>query len=177
MPDFVPPIALIRRICYPTSVRLPQRALLGIRVPKKVIPTVVESRFYAARNFGRVGNNRKGNLNNEEYRFFIGKFDSTLVVSTCRWCGDAFYSAKARKDHEGIDCHRALTDLYKKLIALKKCAICQAYCSKTYWGVPLCGDSCQEEWRFTMPDYLKKYIVVQIEKSKKKEAVELASLQ
>lgn len=171
MLDFVPPIALIRRICYPTSVRLPQRTLLGLKVPKKVIPPVVQSRFAG---YVRGGETGKGNLHNEEYRFLVGKFDRTLSAATCRWCGDTMYSEKSRKEHQGDNCHRGLTDLYRKLLAIKKCVICNAYCTKTYWGIPLCGDNCQEEWRFTMPEFLKKHILGVI--SKKSEGVTLESI-
>lgn len=158
------PDSLIRRLCYPSSYRLPK--LVHLEFPKKVIPVVsAYNRNYDAA-FGRGSRLRagtdhlqdwqKGNLHKDEYRFWIGAPFIKSNLSTCRWCKAMCYSPLDRKNHTSKGCNPKLITVYGALLREAMCVMCR---KPTYgtasWGVPFCSKTCAEAWRYEDPPFLR----------------------
>lgn len=165
------PNALIRRVCYPTSYRLPKMPP-RLEFPKKpeekpVVPHIPVRSTFAMRGSpphlvdisGKspavVMDYGRGNLPNDEYRFFIGYPAKQSTVSVCRWCTGRFETEAARKAHKESDCKRNLISLYQRLRLDKLCVVCDVKTHREYWGLPLCSDACEQEYRFAVPDSMK----------------------
>jgi hypothetical protein len=100
----------------------------------------------------------KGNLEPEEYRFWIGSKESYTTYAMCRCCRTSVYSSIDRKAHlndekfavAGDRCAIRLTKVYAILLEWQVCLVCkkQRFNNKK-WGVPLCDRSeCHMEWKF-----------------------------
>ena len=155
------PNSLIRRLCYPTSYRLPK--LEYMQYPpkpaemerKSYVPSHVPNRLISAaelmaRRASAQLDYDKGNLKNDEYRFFVGYPVVGSNCSTCRWCQARFDSEDGRKAHKKAECKRKLTDLYTLLLKDRNCVMCENHTAKEYWGVPLCSVTCKNEFRFAL---------------------------
>lgn len=149
--DYRVPIALIRRLCYPSGYHLPKLERLEFP-PKKPSAVVTPINHY------RVIDASKGNLPREMYEFFIGKLNVNEYVATCRWCGAHVYGEHSWAGHgksEGVDkgCKRHLKDLYRTLTMTQQheCIVCDSSTSCTTWGVPLCSKKCEQAFMFEQP--------------------------
>lgn len=155
---YEPPIALIRRVCYPTSYRLPAMARMAVRAQEKppiVYPASAGVIVHPGRFHRMPVPNMDGNLSKEEYRFFIGKIDKGYRVAVCRWCSAYVHSEEDRRDHKENECPRKLISLYSKLIKIGKCGFCNNVTSHYVWGIPICGKTCENAWKFEMPPALR----------------------
>ena len=100
----------------------------------------------------------KGNLDPEEYRYWIGFRDEYSHWAMCRCCGKQVYSKEDRIKHfrdpdylVGTNqCSTRLVLAYKKMLASQACAACKKpRFGKEKWGVPLCEQaSCVNHWKF-----------------------------
>lgn len=143
------PIALIRKICYPAGYRLPKLARLDYTwKPPQQTPALTQMHAMTPRPI-------LGSLQNDEYRFFIGKSQPGWTVATCRWCGALFYNVDERKKHKAQRCKEKLVKLYARLLSKSCCMACGALTKEEYWGIPLCDISCQNDWRFRLPEPFK----------------------
>jgi hypothetical protein len=104
-----------------------------------------------------------GNLEPEEYRFWIGYRDSKSPYAMCRCCRESTYASKMRKEHfqsekhtiGGKNCSARLAIAYEKLLTLNYCIVCrkQRFGHKK-WGIPICEQvQCQNTWRFDTQVY------------------------
>lgn len=156
MQDYHVPIALIRRVCFPSGQRLPK--LKRIEFPPKAIVNPVTKPYsgYTVSTFDAT----KGNLEKQQYQFFVGRTRTNDNSATCRWCGVVGYGDHYQREHgkgEGskIGCKKKLTDLYKTFCVNKQCMMCDNATMKTTWGVPLCSKECETEWQFHAPASLR----------------------
>lgn len=84
-----------------------------------------------------------GNLDDSEYRFWVGHMAEKAVFSSCRRCYKFCYSAEERLEHKrvpnGTDaCTIQLVRAYNRLSQKNKCMICSSQSFYRRWGVPLC---------------------------------------
>ena len=89
-----------------------------------------------------------GNLENQDYRFWIGAHDPKVKFSQCKACCLDSWSAEQRLEHKAIGCTKILVAAYKLLLRAMLCVICDAETSNTRWGVPICSPGCEERWKF-----------------------------
>lgn len=118
---------------------------------------------------GEARRKDKGNLPNEEYRFWVGYTHASGVGAICRACLHSAYGPQNRKDHlnddkmaiEGARCAEQLSKAYTALLKDKvNCIVChkERY-GHEKWGVPLCSSpDCEFTWRF---DRSKRYIMLE----------------
>lgn len=156
------PNALIRRLCYPTSYRLPKMEHMQYppkpadTVKKPYVPSHVPTRLTQPTvQPSSTLDYEKGNLKNDEYRFFVGYPSTASTHSTCRWCQGRFETETARKAHKKAECKRKLTDLYAVLLKDSNCVMCDNRTPREYWGIPLCSATCRNEFKFTMSQAMK----------------------
>ncbi len=87
-----------------------------------------------------------------EYRFWAmtswPNGATTHVITECRACGNVGGNdTAARRMHTAQGgCCKKLIAAYKLLARDKVCVICNQRTSKDKWGVPLCGNTCQQAW-------------------------------
>lgn len=154
------PIALIRQVCYPTSYRLPKLVRLDFKQPSAASAHVVHFPVHQSTSttadfeWAKKAFNA-GNLPHGDYRFFVGRLDKHNGSGVCRWCRDILYTEKARKEHKGNRCQEKLTRLYRTLLDARHCAVCNRLTHSEHWGIPLCIDSCRNEWKFTLSPQFK----------------------
>jgi len=147
------PVALIRQLCYPSGYRLPKLT----RLEYKWKPAEAAKPYSVA--LARVNPTpMQGNLPNDEYRFFVGKYEKTWMASTCRWCGSLFHNVDGRKRHKDAKCKEKLTRLYARILPNKRCVACNAVTTREYWGLPFCSVVCENTWRFTEPPVFRSYL-------------------
>ena len=159
------PDALIRRLCYPSSYRLPKVERLMYPAPKDAprifsnFPVVRRgsvSTFYPERK--ALEEVQLGNLLNDEYRLFVGRATNVSTWGQCRWCDGHFRNFEARKNHlTSGKCKENLSELYRNVrVATKSkpmcCLVCDLQKDSLTWGIPICSISCANKWRFAMPD-------------------------
>lgn len=95
-----------------------------------------------------------GNLQDSDYRIWVGSKTSYETLSMCRRCRDYCYGDKERKAHKEkfpVTCGRYLTDAYKVLLAKtpRRCVVCRQECFTLRWGIPLHHtNSCLDEWKY-----------------------------
>jgi hypothetical protein len=86
----------------------------------------------------------KGNLEDSEYRFWVGSVAVSAGFSMCRACHKFVYTKHERIVHKGNvaegaePCTKRLTDAYKLLHPHNKCVVCEEQTFSQRWGVPLC---------------------------------------
>jgi hypothetical protein len=104
----------------------------------------------------------KGNLDQEEYRFWIGQNhpwpNSLTNFAMCRACKTSIYGDRLRKDHfkndryyiAGEPCSTRIVNVLKTLLLQPSCIICKRQrFGRKKWGVPLCEDpQCEMAWKF-----------------------------
>lgn len=99
----------------------------------------------------------RGNLDEQEYRFWIGKEETISLFSACRACGDEMFGADARLAHKtkrnqfkgDNPCTVVLTMCYARLLAKRKCVVCHEDCfNRKRYGVPICSPACLKRWKF-----------------------------
>lgn len=93
-----------------------------------------------------------GNLENAEYRFWIGFGESSGRYSKCRFCGVLKWSLAERRAHQQIaGCTSKLVALYRLALAAspRRCLACNelAEPKQETWGVPL-HPGCVRKWQF-----------------------------
>lgn len=100
----------------------------------------------------------KGNLDEAEYRYWIGFPDDCTILAICRACRTQVYGKFERDRHfkdptyavDGDPCSTQLVRCYKRLLTLTHCIVCKKnrYNSER-WGVPLCNSAdCEATWKF-----------------------------
>lgn len=106
----------------------------------------------------------KGNLGEEEYRFWIGHRNPVSFFAMCRCCRKSIYSTDSglRKSHfkdehyvvGGDGCARRLTDAFKEInkTAPDNCIVCHTkFYGHGKWGIPICASPvCLNTWKFDM---------------------------
>src|ERR1700676_3153551 len=85
-----------------------------------------------------------------EYRFWAADIsvNTRSVIAECRCCGNiggADINARHLHLNQG-GCSRRLCAAYKLLLRDMVCIICNTKTHLQKWGVPICGNSCQEVW-------------------------------
>lgn len=100
----------------------------------------------------------RGNLPQEEYRYWIGYAQQQSGYAMCRACRGSFYSDQQRELHfkddkvfvGGQNCAVRLVAAYKILLTGQTCLICKRQrFNHTKWGVPICeSDTCERAWKF-----------------------------
>lgn len=93
-----------------------------------------------------------GNLENSEYRFWIGMNEPLAKWCACRMCGHPAMDKTGRQRHFDLSlCSTNILRVYKMIHMDKprRCAKCADVCEKptAMWGVPL-HKHCIEAWKF-----------------------------
>lgn len=106
----------------------------------------------------------KGNLEEEEYRFWVGTPEQGMGFSMCRACRTSIYNKLDRDGHfkdpkfsiGGLQCSVRLVNAYKKLSDLTQCLICKKQrFGHTRWGVPICDSpTCESNWKFNQQRWM-----------------------
>jgi hypothetical protein len=119
----------------------------------------------------------QGNLDNEEYRYWIGTSERDYLFAMCRACRKSKYGKLERQQHfkdpdflvNGDPCTTRLVKAYKKLMDSTLCLVCkEKRWGRSRWGVPLCESSeCIRKWKFSQDEYLalKFQLELQVKKS------------
>lgn len=104
-----------------------------------------------------------GNLEPEEYRFWIGYRETKSAYAMCRCCRTSVYGTKMRKEHfqkqehfvGGKNCAARLADVYSRMLKMAFCCVCHKQrFEHTKWGIPICDSiACQNTWRFDSQIY------------------------
>lgn len=100
-----------------------------------------------------------GNLDVEEYRYWIGFKDRASLYAKCRCCGTEVYGPKDRAKHfrdsdfliGTNQCTTRLVLAYKQLLDIStSCIVCKKQrFNQQKWGVPLCEQpECINGWKF-----------------------------
>jgi hypothetical protein len=93
----------------------------------------------------------KGNLKEEQYRFWNGSASTSTNIATCRWCRHWAYGPDAMQSHQSKTDHsRILREIYD--FARKQrtpmCFTCGAKTTKEHWGIPMWKKNrCRNKWR------------------------------
>lgn len=167
------PIALIRHLCYQSSYRLPK--LERIQFPEPMLPKPKPYHANRATNLLKIvqGATRpvilipagfpsvdpsivsRGNLPNDEYRYYVGKMSEQYLFATCRFCEAVIGGPVNRKNHETGYCKENLLIIYRLLREKGNCVVCDKKTNYSKWGIPLCTIPCENEWRFSIPGAFK----------------------
>lgn len=102
----------------------------------------------------------KGNLEQEEYRYWIG-YDMEPAESSwamCRTCRSSTYGKDQRKAHlndpdflvGGMNCSERVVEALRRISDTAICIVCKKPRGNySKWGVPLCvSSSCERAWKF-----------------------------
>ena len=107
-------------------------------------------------------NEIKGNLDNTDYRWWVGNriYHSHMnQQAMCRRCRMYLYSPAERMEHKEKftpSCIQALNQAYKLLMDKpdRRCIVCGDRCTTTQWGIPMHSTpSCMNRWRFDYQKY------------------------
>lgn len=143
----------LKQICFPAGMHQPKR------VPFKAIYTPPIGIIHSAWSQFHGGNdflsNRKGNLDNDEYRLYMGDISPNSKHAQCRICSLSFYNIEDRKaHHKKVGCYQLAVRAYCILLCKGHCVICDKPTKGRKWGVPLCPgeaiDTCIDRWKFYM---------------------------
>jgi hypothetical protein len=92
-----------------------------------------------------------GNLNNAEYRFWIGSQNPASRYAECRLCHQPAYTVLARMKHQQDTGHtKALILAYDLLKLDARCLVCDTATAHEYWGIPICSNSCKLEFAYQL---------------------------
>lgn len=89
-----------------------------------------------------------GNLPEEAYRFFVGREQGELCQ--CRGCLMTLHGKELRTKHIR-ECKYLVLETLKLLHKDHRCVMCNNHTTASKWGVPLCAEECQSQWRFSIP--------------------------
>lgn len=98
-----------------------------------------------------------GNLDEGRYKFWIGEKQKVSLRSQCRACDEIVWGEDMRMEHiesskelyrADVSCCFVLSVIHKKLLELKKCAVCGGSCFSQKWGIPICSVPCVRIWKF-----------------------------
>lgn len=93
----------------------------------------------------------RGNLREEEYRFWNGSQSVSTDIATCRWCRHWAYGHDAMRLHQSRTDHtRILREIYDtaRQMNVHMCFTCGARTRHERWGIPLCNSNrCLNKWR------------------------------
>jgi hypothetical protein len=93
----------------------------------------------------------RGNLREEQYRFWNGSSVVSTDIATCRWCRHWAYGQAAMTLHQhNTDHTRILREIYDtaRKMSLRRCFACGSTTRKERWGIPLCASNrCLNKWR------------------------------
>lgn len=106
----------------------------------------------------------KGNLPQEEYRYWLGAEQTPAESSfaMCRACRQSTYGSAQRIAHfhdpdfeiGGMNCAARLNQVYEKLRAKKICIVCREdRKGNAKWSVPICT-KCERAWKFGQTRWL-----------------------
>lgn len=166
----------IKQMCFPAGARLkkrPPKAPLydPIKAYGVIYTPVIPRIHHASSNILPAFNEAaslKGNLENEDYRFFIGSYNKNEMYSQCRVCLKLLFTKAARKAHGSeYGCCLLLTNTSKALLKTDTCVVCGEHCYAAKWGFHMCmptktmninQPSCAILWMFfvAQPLYLRK---------------------
>lgn len=147
------------------GIRLPKRPKLAYSSSYKPIPVrpffpIVGSDSYtpprpvSVRVSSVPRRNVAGNLQNSDYRFWIGSPNDYSRMAFCRACGARTWSATDRKKHrDEAGCNDLLVKAYNRFNKWKRCVVCDRECSNRRWGVML-HTGCIPDFMF---DYTTQY--------------------
>ena len=106
----------------------------------------------------------KGNLEEGEYRYWVGTRDISATMGICRACRFATYSREQRIAHQNDDskaingsrCPERLVKCYNLLLSVSTCIVCKGTRHiKGKWGVPICkAPLCEIRWKFDLERYI-----------------------
>lgn len=118
----------------------------------------------------------KGNLPQEEYRFWVGCDMTHSDFAICRCCRMSTYGSKLRAEHfaneklwvAGESCSVRLVNAYKLLLNQPECIVCKRNrFQQSKWGVPLCEQPfCEREWKFGQTKWLSLEVHLDMQKKK-----------
>lgn len=92
-----------------------------------------------------------GNLDHQDYRFYVGRRDRTERFAQCRVCLGVFDDASARRTHgKKTGCFKMLLAALQPSVRRTLCLVCGATTYNCVWGVPLCDQrkNCIVLWSF-----------------------------
>ena len=141
----------LRQMCFPAGCHQPKREPYKyVYVPPKGIIQPYQS--YGSFS-GFDWKDRKGNLENDEYRLFMGDISKASVRAQCRICFLSMYTKEERKTHpKTTGCYKAAIFAYTVLLAKGNCVVCGKPTKNKKWGIPLCAgetiDTCIDRWKF-----------------------------
>lgn len=156
------PYGLIRALCYPAGIRLPQ---VKFKMPEEETEVMAVSNFTQSYTPHRAYTEaslivmpetahiapRMGNLGNESYRFFKGSIIKSSDYYQCRGCLQES-TVRAAKGLHMRDCRGLIQAMIDRIKRDKVCVICNLSSQREHWGIPLCSDTCIVKWRFFIPD-------------------------
>lgn len=94
-------------------------------------------------------NPNPGNLENWQYRYWIGDKDIKSDLSICRCCRQHVVDKHERLKHSSKwNCWKKLEAAYCKLEKSGFCMICAKWTVGMCWGVMLCTPECTDKWKF-----------------------------
>jgi hypothetical protein len=167
------PDALIRRVCFPTSYRLPKEEPMIFPAPIKAVKRAVSSvnaNLALSRFVGHTSGSRTtlypdrssiagiydyvwGNLSNEQYQFFWGRSEIKSGWRKCRICDETFLTDMEAKNHLlASDCKYITGEVSKLVRHTRQCIVCDTKTKKKTWGMVLCSEKCVTEYRFHNPE-------------------------
>lgn len=141
----VPPVLLWQTV-FARGVRLPKKQLL----PKVVETVAIVKAVDHSSNFQE--GMRRGNLDENEYRYWCGRVDHRSTCASCRVCGMSVCTLDARKQHSKdmeVSCHHICDVICEVLKKEKYCVSCGAFTYQQRWGIPMCCEPCQTAFRFS----------------------------
>lgn len=104
----------------------------------------------------------RGNLDDTEYQFWIGRQLAYVTAAMCRACGEETNCKAERmehKDKKDPKCTILIVHAYKELASKGACVVCRQKTTTTRWGIPICSHKCIETYKF---DWDRKYIPLEI---------------
>jgi hypothetical protein len=92
----------------------------------------------------------KGNLDENDYRYWIGNRYPGAQYSTCRRCMVLVHVEQRKEHSKKNDCNLLLVEVFKKLQFDKRCVQCDEVTLFSKWGIPLCDRFCIDDWKFEL---------------------------
>lgn len=154
------PLWILRSITQPYGSRLPKVQLLA--KPKtngsRYLPMIYQGDDdWNGGNTIWTANDREivngkvvdGNLENQEYEFFMGSAWADAQRAVCRFCGETMWVKALRKEHFAkTDCSQNIKKIAALLRRDKKCVICDTGSNRTIYGLPICKVECLAKFKF-----------------------------
>ncbi len=163
---------LILHIAQPVGQRMPKlkkwhenlsrapRHRHACEYPRYIVPydEVAAPEPRVPKSYKRMGMGgwKTGNLQENEYPFWVGEEDATGTWARCRWCGTGQVASTkdSRTAHQGIDnCTKNLRIVYKLSLSTEsytRCVMCEKGSTRRRWGTALCSIECDNGFRFKL---------------------------